>query len=168
MKQHLADLGYKDTPEEVALSCALASLVVVFGVLGLLDQSWVKQTLGSWINVHAMFGVFLCSLVAARFHVRLTSAPRVLQADIRGLSRELSRMVYLFLYLVIGVRQIFGLANWLRPVGELEFGNFAADEDIRAVVAYGVVGLLLIRVLAFGFWLYWFRGGATAEVLALE
>ena len=62
---------------------------------------------------------------------------------------------------MIGVRQIIGLANWLRPVGALELGKFAATEDIQAVVAYGLVGLLLIRLLALGFWLHWSRGGAT-------
>jgi hypothetical protein len=161
MKQRVADLGNKGAPEGAALLCALGALVVLFGILGLLDGSWVRQILGSRINVHAMFGLFLCALVALRFHGRLKCAAPMLQTDIRDLSRELSRMVYLSLYLVIGARQIIGLANWLRPGGVLEFGKFAADEDIQAVVAYGLVGLLLIRVLAFGFWLHWSRSGAS-------
>lgn len=80
-----------------------------------LPWPWVKQILGSRIIVHAMFGLLLCSLVAVRFHRRLQCAAPRLRADIRALSRELSRMVYLSLYMVIGVRQIIGLANWLRP-----------------------------------------------------
>ena len=141
--------------------CGLASLVVLFGVLGLLDGSWVKQIVGPRVNVYAIFGLFLCTLVAVRFHRGLQCAAPIYQTDIRDLSRELSRMVYLSLYMVIGIRQIIGLAYWLRPVGALEFGKFAAAEDIQAVVAYGLAGLLLIRVLAFGFWLHWSRGGAT-------
>ena len=161
MKQRVADLGNRGAPEEAALLCGLASLVILFGVLGLLDEPWIKQILGSRVNVHAMFGLFLCSLVAVRFHRRLKCAAPMLQTGMRDLSRELSRMVYLSLYMVIGVRQIIGLAEWLRPGGVLESGKFAADEDLQAIVAYGLVGLLLIRVLAFGFWLHWSRGGAT-------
>jgi hypothetical protein len=48
-----------------------------------------------------------------------------------------------------------------RRGGVLGFGKFAAAEDLQAIVAYGLVGLLLIRVLAFGFWLHWSRSGAT-------
>jgi hypothetical protein len=162
MKQRVAVLGAKGAPEGVALLCGLAALVVLFGVLGLLDVPWVKHILGSRVNVHAVFGLFLCTLVAVRFHGRLKCAAPMLQADIRDLSRELSRMVYLSLYVVIGVRQIIGLADWLRPGGGvLEFGKFASDGDLQAIVGYGLVGLLLIRVLAFGFWLHWSRGGAT-------
>jgi cytochrome b561 len=162
MKQRVAVLGNKGAPEGVALILGLAALVVLFGVLGLLDGSWVEQILGSRINVRAMFGLFLCTLVAVRFHGRLKCGAPMLQTDICDLSRELSRMVYLSLYMVIGVRQIIGIADWLRPAGVLEFGKFAADEDLQAIVAYGLVGLLLIRALAFGFWLHWSRSGVTA------
>jgi cytochrome b561 len=153
MKQRVADLESEEVPEGVALLCGLASLAVLFGVLGLLDGSWVRQMLGSRVNVHAMFGLSLCTLVAVRFYGRLKHVAPMLHTDIRELSRELSRMVYLSLYAVVGLRQVIGLADWLRPGGALEFGRMAADEDMQAVVAYGLVGLLLIRVLAFGFWL---------------
>jgi hypothetical protein len=161
MKQRVEDLGNKGAPEGAALLCGLASLVVLFGVLGLLVGSWVEQILGSRINVHAMFGLFLCALVSVRFYKRLQCAAPMLQIEIRDLSRELSRMVYLSLYMVIGARQIIGLAGWRSPGGVLEFGEFAADEDLQAIVVYGLAGLLLIRVLAFGLWLRWFRSGAV-------
>jgi hypothetical protein len=167
MKQRVADLGNEGAPEVVVLLCGLASLVVLFGVLGLSDESWVRQCLGSRINAHMMFGLFLCSLIVLRFHCRLKRiAPMLraplLQAQIRDLSRELSRTVYLFLYMVIGIRQLAGLANWLMPGGAPEPG-FAAGEDMRAIVVYGLVGLILIRVLAFGFWLHWSRGGGMTS-----
>jgi len=161
MKQRVADLGNKGAPEGVALLCGLASLVVLFGVLGLLDESWIEKVLGLRINVHGMFGLLLCTLISVRFYGRSKCAAPMLQSDIRDLSRELSRMVYLSLYVVIGVRQIIGLAAWHRPGGVLEFGKFAADEDLRAIVVYGVVGLLLIRILALGLWLRWSRSGAA-------
>jgi cytochrome b561 len=151
MKLRLADHVTKHTSEDAVLSCGLASLVFFCGVFGLLGESWVKQMLGSRIDLHAMFGVFLCTLVAVRFHARLKRTPRMPPADIRSLSRELSRMVYLSLYAVIGIRQILAFASRLSPAGTREIGNFAADDDLQALVAYGLVGLMLIRALAFGF-----------------
>jgi cytochrome b561 len=160
MKQPVADPGSKGPSEGMALPCGLASLALLFGVLGLLDESWNTQILGSRSSLHALFGLLLCTLVVVRFHRRFNWAAPASQSDIRELSRELSRMVYLSLYAVIGLRQIVGLADWLRHGGTMEFGKLS-DGDLQAVVAYGIVGLLLIRVLAFGTGLHAARGAAT-------
>jgi hypothetical protein len=160
MKQPATDLGNKEPPEGSALPCGLASLAVLFGVLGLLDGSWAEQLLGSRAGLHALFGLLLCSLVGVRFHRRLNWATPASQLDIRELSRELSRMVYLSLYAVIGLRQIIGLADWSWHGGTVEFGR-SSDGDLQTVVAYGIVGLLFIRVLAFGTWLHVARVAAT-------
>jgi cytochrome b561 len=162
MKQRAADLESKGSPEGMALS----------GVLGLLDGPWAAQVVGSRAGLHALFGSLLSALVAVRFHRRLNRAPPASQSDIHRLSRELSRMVYLSLYAVIGLRQIVGFADWSRHGGTVEFGKLS-DGDLQAIVAYGIAGLLFVRVLAFGTWLYAAHGAAamidgTALVIASD
>src|SRR5271156_4125861 len=95
----------------IALCGCAVLLVVVIGVLGLLDGSWLRQMLESWINIHALFGLLLCGLVLARYQWRVRHSPCMLPADIRELSRHLSRIVYLLLYVVIGVRQSIGIIS---------------------------------------------------------
>jgi hypothetical protein len=157
MKQRLADLGNKESPGGLALPCGLASLAVVSGVVGLLDGPWTRQILGSRVGIDALFGLLLCALVAVRFHRRLHCAAPASQSDIRELSRELSRMVYLSLYVVIALRQIVGFADWSWNGGTMDFGKLS-DGALQTVVAFGIAGLLFIRVLAFGTWLRMARG----------
>jgi hypothetical protein len=158
MKQRIVDLQI-----EVALPCALASLTVLFGVLGLFDGSWAERIFGSRADLHAIFGLLLCTLITAHFLLRLRRAVGAPPAYVCQLSRELSRMVYLLLYLIIGLRQMIGLADWLRYGSTAGFAKFSANDDLLTVVAYGVVGLLLIRGLAF---VVWRRGtrGATGTL----
>jgi hypothetical protein len=152
MKQRAADHECSEGPEGPAALYSLALLVVLFGVAGLLEDSWLKRLLGTWVNFHAMFGLLLWIFVAARFHRALKISPPSRRADIRGLIRELSRSIYLFLYLVIGIRQLVGISGCLWQGGAFTSRAFASDEDLQAIVAYGLIGLLLIRVLAFGAW----------------
>jgi len=42
-------------------------LVVCVGVLGLLHDSWPKQTQRFWINIHALLGLLLWFTLMARF-----------------------------------------------------------------------------------------------------
>jgi len=146
MKQRVADLGIDAAAGLAAWERGLAALIVVFGVLGLLDGSWPDPILGLRGSLHALFGLLLCTLIALRFHGHSIRRRSARQADIGELSRDLSRMVYLFLYVIIGLRQIMGFAILLCRGGT---GNFAADGDLQTVVACGVGGLLLIRGLAF-------------------
>src|ERR1700689_52439 len=89
----------------------IALVTVVIGVLGLLSASWPRQMLESWINIHALFGLLLCGLVFSRCWWRVKHSPRMLPADIRELSPHISRIVYLLLYVVIGVSQLIGILN---------------------------------------------------------
>src|ERR1700679_2966605 len=89
-----------------ALYGCIALAAVVIGVLGLLRGSWPRQVLESWINIHLLFGLLLCGLVFARCRWHIKHSSRMLPADIRQLTRHLSRIVYLLLYGVIGVREI--------------------------------------------------------------
>jgi cytochrome b561 len=97
---------------------------VAIGVLGLQGDSWLRQVLEAWINIHALFGLLLCGLVLARCQWRVERSPRMLTADIRELFRHLSRIVYLFLYVVIGVREVIGMLNSLWHGGPVDFSLF--------------------------------------------
>lgn len=166
MKQRAADLGSNESPEGTALPCILASLVLLFGVLGLLDGPWVTRILGSRVGLHALFGLFLYTLVAVRFHSGMNWAAPAPPSDIRRLSRELSRMVYLSLYAVIGLRQLVSLADWSSHGGSMQFAKLS-DVDLQAILAYGIAGLFFIRLLAVGTWLRGARLGGNDRRRAL-
>jgi cytochrome b561 len=144
--------------------CA-ALLVAAIGVLGLLHGSWLRQMLEYWINIHVLFGLLLCGLVFARCRWRVKHSPRMLPADIRELSRHLSRIVYLLLYVVIGVRQIIGILNSNWHGGAVDFNlfdqrfrgpdyaGFNPKDDFQLFLATGLFVLIIVRAVAFGLWL---------------
>jgi cytochrome b561 len=150
----------------IALYGCAALLVATIGVLGLLDDSWLRQTLESWINIHALFGLLLCGLVFARYQWRVRHSPRMLPADIRELSRHLSRIVYLLLYAVIGVRQSISIINSIWHGTAVDFNLFDdrfrngpdrsgwdPKDDFQLFLATGFFVLMIVRVLAFRLWL---------------
>jgi hypothetical protein len=59
----------------IAFHWVMFVLVVIVGVLGLLHDSWPKQTQAFWINVHALIGIFLWLSLLARFGYRLRHSP---------------------------------------------------------------------------------------------
>jgi hypothetical protein len=122
-----------------------AAIIVLVGVADLIEPR---------INLRPVFGVLLCGLVIARFYWCVKHRGFVGTADIRDLSRHLSRMVYLLLYLTIGARQVIG-----------GFRGFDGHEDFQILVVYGLIALALIRVVAFGIWLRAAHGDATISVL---
>src|ERR1700684_120758 len=107
-----------------ALYGCLALVTVAIGVMGLHGASWLRQIVESCISIHALFGLLLCGLVLARYRWRVEHSPRMLPPDIRELSRHLSRVVYLLLYVVIGMRELVGILNSLGQSGPLDFGLF--------------------------------------------
>jgi cytochrome b561 len=150
----------------LALSGCAGLLVVVIGVLGLLDGSWLRQMLESWINIHALFGFLLCGLVLARYQWRTRDLRCMLPADIRELSRHLSRIVYLLLYVVIGVRQSIGIINSIWHGSAVDFDLFDdrfrngpdragwnPKDDFQLFLATGLFALILVRVFTFRLWL---------------
>jgi cytochrome b561 len=150
----------------IALSGCAALLVVVIGVLGLLDGSWLRQMLESWINIHALFGLLLCGLVLARYQWRVRHSRCMLPTDVRELSRHLSRIVYLLLYVVIGVRQSIGIINSIWYGSALDFNLFDdrfrngpdragwnPKDDFQLFLATGLFVLIIVRVFTFRLWL---------------
>src|SRR6202046_4556360 len=112
-----------------ALYAGIALVAVIIGVLGLIGASWPRQMLESWINIHALFALLLCGLVFSRCGWRVKHSAPMLPADIRELSRHLSRIVYLLLYVVIGARQIMGIVTSFWHGGTVDFNLF--DERFR-------------------------------------
>ena len=140
-----------------ALFGSVALLVVAVGVLGLLGASWLRQMLDSWINVHVLFGLLLCGLVSVRCRWCVIHSPRMLPTDIRQLSRDLSRVVYLSIYLVIAVREIIGILNsvWHGGVGDFNGPDHAGwnpKDDFQLLLASGLFALIFVRVLAYKLW----------------
>jgi cytochrome b561 len=150
-----------------ALYACVAAFAVLIGVLGLLGVSWLRQLLESWINIHVLFGLLLCGLVFVRYRWRVEHSPRAAPAaaDIRELSRHLSRVVYLSLYAVIGLRQIIGILNTLWHGGAVGFSlfdehsqfgpdhaGFNSKDDFQLFLASGLVTLVFVRFLAFRLW----------------
>lgn len=93
-----------------------------------------------------LFGVLLCGLVVWRFRGWLKSCLPSEPAEARAFSRQLSRMVYLVLYLVIGIRQSVEMVNarWLGV-------TFEPTAYCQSILAYGLIALILIRVAAYRF-----------------
>jgi hypothetical protein len=104
----------------------------------------------------ALFALLLAGLLAARFQWWRKYSPPTSAADIRLFSRGLSRTVYLVLYLIIGAQLLVNIVGALR-------GGAGAAHDLgmlkptsQAFVAYGLIALVLIRVLAYLTW-RWYR-----------
>jgi cytochrome b561 len=109
-----------------------------------------------------LFGPLLLGLVISRFCWWLKYSPSSHTAEVREFSRQLSRMVYLVLYLVIGVKQIAGIVNfvWLGGTpgfellrdgdrGAAGFAMLVPATDCQVILAYGLIALVLIRLSAY-------------------
>ena len=123
-----------------ARSWDVTLLVCAVGIAGLVRDSWPGAVQGSWIHLHAVFGVLLWIMVVAQFQER-TRAPRLLQeAAIDSASRQLSRTVYLLLYVVFGADQLMRAMR--HPATALP------PENLRDYLAYGVLALLTLHAMA--------------------
>jgi cytochrome b561 len=117
-----------------------AGVVGAVGIVGLVRDSWPSRISEPWINMHAVFGLLLWIMVVAQFQQR-TRAPDLMQeANIDSSCRQLSRAVYLLLYLVFGADLI--IRAMLHP------SIAQPPENLRDYLAYGVLALLTLRAMA--------------------
>ena len=136
-------------------------LVVLVGVLGLLHDSWPKNTQDYWINVHALVGIVLWITLLARFAYRLRHAPPELPSDVGSLSRRLSSPVHLALYTLMFVIPIIGVVTFVYHGRIVHFGLFNLDlgieknravfrptEDVHGYLAYALFALAGLHALA--------------------
>jgi hypothetical protein len=100
----------------------------------------------------ALFALFLAGLLTARFRWWLKYSPPICAADIKRFSRGLSRTVYMMLYLIVGAQQIVNMIDGMQ-------GKAGPAQDLgilkptsQAFVVYGLIVLVLIRVLAYLTW----------------
>jgi cytochrome b561 len=136
-------------------------LVVAVGTLGLLHDSWPKQTQAFWINVHAMAGLVLWSLLITRFSWRLLHRPPLLPMEAGAFSRRLSAPVHFALYALMFVIPIIGIVTFIWHGRAFNFGIFQIDfgvksnravfhptEDIHGYLAYALFALAGVHALA--------------------
>ena len=55
----------------IALHWVMAVLIVLVGTLGLLHDSWPRKSQGFWINLHALIGLAVWTLILVRLRWRL-------------------------------------------------------------------------------------------------
>jgi superoxide oxidase len=145
----------------IAFHWAMFVIVVVVGVLGLLHDSWPKQTQAFWINIHALIGILLFLLLIARFGYRLRHSPPTLPADVGAFSRRFSSPVHLALYGLMFIIPIFGVVTFIYhgrvfhfSLFDLDFGIkknpaiFGPSEDIHGYLAYALFTLAGLHAIA--------------------
>ncbi len=135
-------------------------LVVIVGILGLLHDSWPKQTQAFWINVHALIGLFLWLMLLARFGYRLRHSPPALPTGLGAFSRRLSNPVHLLLYALMFIIPILGVVTFVYHGRVFDFGIFQVDpgvkkdraifeptEDIHGYLAYALFAIAGLHAL---------------------
>jgi hypothetical protein len=141
----------------------LTALTVAVGALGLNATSPLRHSVESWVNVHLLFEFLLCTLVSARYRWCIRNSLPTGVIDINRLSRHLSRIVYLVLYGVVGLRVIVALVSGLLYGNALDFrllighqvhhgtGSpvFGPRDDGLVFLATGILALVMVRALVF-------------------
>jgi len=102
--------------------------------------------------VDTLFALFLAGLLAARFRWWLKYSPPISVDDIRLFSRGLSRTVYLLLYLIIGTQLIVNMIERMQGNAGPARNLGILKPTAQAFVLYGLIALVLIRVLAYLTW----------------
>jgi cytochrome b561 len=152
-------------------------LVIIVGVLGLLHDSWPKQTQSYWINIHALTGILLWLTLLARFVYRLHYAPPALPEGIGVLSRRLSSPVHLALYALMFIIPIIGFVTFVYHGRTFDFGAFQLNlgvkknravsgptEDIHGYLAYALFALAGLHALAALWHRFFLHDGVLARI----
>ena len=124
--------------------------IVAVGVAGQLQDSWPMMLQWPRINLHAVFGILLLCMVLVEMQRAGLADTMASAADKRALRRQLSRAVYLQLYLLFGMSQFVHIAAllWNSGLGVMHPAMVPPPENLRDYLAYGIFALLTIRVLA--------------------
>jgi hypothetical protein len=99
-----------------------------------------------------LFALVLAGLLTARFHWWLKHTPPVGIDDIRLFSRQLTRSVYLVLYLIIGAKLLVNIIGGVDPAGDPARDPGILVPTSQVFLVYGLIALVLIRVLAYLTW----------------
>ncbi len=131
--------------------------MVITGILGLTPHAALREIVEAGIDIHALLALLLCGLITSRFAALITTPG---QPQLSCVSRRLSRLVYLLLYLIIGLRIVAcmgicaaqGIAfdlSMIEPSAGADSGTFNPRDDFQALLACGLAALAVIRILAF-------------------
>jgi cytochrome b561 len=142
----------------IAFHWLMFALVLCVGILGLLHDSWPKQTQAFWINVHAIVGLTLWLTLLARAWWRSQHPPPPLMQS--AFSRRASTLVHFGLYALLFVTPIVGIITFVYHGRVLDFGIFKVDfgiksnravfhptEDLHGYLAYALFALAGIHAL---------------------
>jgi len=144
-------------------------LIAVAGTLGLLHDSFPKQSHDFWVNVHALTGLSIWVLLIARFAWRQKHPPPALAPDSGELARRFARPVHLLLYALIFIIPVVGFVTFVWHGRAFDFGLFRVDfgvaknravfaptEDIHGYLAYALFALVGVHALA-ALWHHFYR-----------
>lgn len=144
----------------IALHWTMFVLVVVVGTLGLLHDSWPRNTQAFWINVHALIGILLWLTLIVRAVYRFRHPPPELPPGMGTLSRRMANPVHLALYVLLFIIPLIGIVTFVYHGRVLDLGFvqvhfgikkdraiFEPTEDIHGYLAYALFGLVGLHTL---------------------
>jgi cytochrome b561 len=145
----------------IAFHWGMFLLVVCVGILGLLHDSWPKQTQRFWINVHALLGLLLWFMLIARYWWRRRHSPPPPIDNVSAPWRRSLRIIHFALYALMFVTPIVGLITFIYHGRALDFGIFQINfgvrsnraifhptEDLHGYLAYALFGLAGLHAAA--------------------
>jgi hypothetical protein len=134
-----------------------ASFATLIGVCSLRSDVWPAMYLRGSLDLHLLFASALCASAAARTE-RLLSCRTRGEIEPRDSLRQLSRSLYLQIYLVIGISELIDLlrgplsghryVSALFQPAAFELGRLEPTRDLKLLVAYGLAAAVLSRVAA--------------------
>jgi cytochrome b561 len=116
----------------IAFHWTMFVLVLCVGVLGLLHDSWPKQTQRFWINIHALLGLLLWFTLIARFWWRQRHTPPQPIEQMGAAARGFAAAVHFALYALLFVTPIVGLVTFVYHGRLLDFGFFQINFGIKS------------------------------------
>jgi cytochrome b561 len=161
----------------IAFHWMMFLLVVCVGILGLLHDSWPKQTQKFWINIHALLGLLLWFVLIARFWWRTRHRPPAPPAGQGALSLRFLGAMHIALYALLFVTPIVGLITFVYHGRILDLGLLRIDfgiksnraifhptEDLHGYLAYALFGLAALHALAALWHQFILRDGLLARM----
>jgi hypothetical protein len=120
---------------------ALAAALVLVGMTDQLEDACMGAHGAVQMTSHLVFGVLLYAALLARFYGEIARAGTVPYV----VARHLSRLVYLLLYLLFGVKEVIGMAVVMWTDGA---AAYPAVEESQVYFALGLSALICIHLLA--------------------
>jgi hypothetical protein len=139
-----------DTRSAAARRLAFALALCAVGTASVLRDAWPMATHRSFIDLHAAFGALLCVMMVAQFRAGNLRAVALSGLSSHAFCRGLTRLVFLQLYVLFGVYELVHVAAtlWNKGLhGSAPPAILQSPESLRDYLAYGVVALLIIRLL---------------------